>query len=154
MSTLVNWFFVAVVALSGTRSPEASAAVEATIEYRRLVLDPTTEFERCAVAAAVGRPAESLDSILGRRAARALSAFPARCSGEQSAVRTGAVISAVTIADSTAEVLVVVHRGEWFHRETYNLRRRPHVNGWGVHDVRVWGAIRITPVRSRTTAEG
>jgi hypothetical protein len=152
MHALLTLFLLATSAALAAGSTDASDVVTSTIRYRRIVIDPAgaTAFERCAAAAAAGHAPQALDSVVGEFAASALSAWTGACpkrTGPRS--RSGAVIESVAIADSTAEVRVRVFRGEWSHHETYNLRRRPvGGDGWGVRDVRIWGVLRIHPVRS------
>jgi hypothetical protein len=152
MLKLVNWFLLAASAFAlPVGGPETTAAVATTIAYRRTVIDPVITFDRCAAAAATGHAPEALDTILGPRAALALSPGTDECRTRSTPrPRRGARIDSVAVADSIAHVHVTVYRSDRAHSETYNLRRLPPSGGrtWGVQDVRIWGAVQYHPVRS------
>lgn len=45
--------------------------------------------------------------------------------------------------DSAHVVRLAVRKGENVHREDYTVRKRPDAAGWGVTEVRIWGAARV-----------
>ncbi len=146
MHSLLNWVVLAASAFHLGGSPESSAVVEAVIEHRRALIDEVTHFERCAAGTAAGHAPATLDSTFSSNAVRGLSPWTGECPAWLMVAGSprGARISSVSIAGSSAVVTVQVYRGEWWHQETYNLRRLR--NGWAVQDVLLAGWLQVDPI--------
>lgn len=138
---------IGAVAAQGVRQDDAMvAAVDAAIGFRRSAMADTLKFDACTIYAATGHPAGFPNGISEANRGTLDRPGPRPCDSPVEPVRLPyrVYVDSLTLSDSIGSVYLTVRRGEWLHRETFTL---PRLRGgrWGVREVRIWGAIQITP---------
>lgn len=133
------------------RAPSpALRAVDAAIAYRLAWLGDSTRFDACSVYDVTGRPRgfpaglTSSTRLLGR----ASEACPhGRVSPSAQQAPRVVIVDTVVVSDETARVSLTVRRGEYTHRERFEMRMRAASGTWGVDRVTLWGAVQSSAPR-------
>lgn len=124
----------------------ATPVLGAVYQYRMRWLGDSTLFETCSVFRALGPSLPSphgVDPDLQRIIDRPESMCDSSSASTPTRSRNVVQVRSVTTADSVAHVALTVGRGEYFHNETYELRRRGR--GWAIRGVVLSGSIQISP---------
>jgi hypothetical protein len=127
------------------RDAVPARAVDAVIRYRRSWMADTTRFDACSVAEwtsieqGVQNPGRVLLGAAGEGCVRG------RLSPAAQGARHLVVLDSAVASDSAAQVVVVVRRGEYTHRETFSLVYHRVPGTWAIREVRLWGSMQASP---------
>ena len=119
------------------------------IRFRRAWLADSTRFDACSVSRWIGRGSDGTPPVmnpervlLGQGGAECV---PGRLSPAAQAAQHVVVVHSVVPSDSVTRVQVSVRHGDYRHFETFSLIPHRMRGTWGVREVRVWGAIVVSP---------
>lgn len=132
-----------------------AGAVSVVMEYRAGWMEDSTAFDACSIQRALGGPGGQPLS-LSSSATRLLHGSETNpCATSSRAERRIVRVDSLSTSDSAAVVHLMVVKGERVHREVFTLRALPQAPGWGVRDVRLWGALRLhAPPATEARREG
>ena len=106
----------------------------------------STLFETCSALHVLSQspaPSHGVDLDLQKITDRPVSECDSPSASAPARSRNIVQVRSVSSADSTASVALTVGRGEYFHNEMYDLRRRG--SGWAIRGVALSGGIQISP---------
>lgn len=138
--------------IAGQATPRGDAelgALSSVLSFRLYWLEDSTPFDSCSVFLAAGEPdnfpsgiPEDLRPLVAPEpgaSARACTA-PAASGGSRRVV----LVESATVADSTAQVRLLVRKGERSYQECYTLARNP-LGRWEIVKMEIGGTLLALP---------
>jgi hypothetical protein len=143
LTALVFGLFWSNAAAAQQPASAEAAVLDRVMEYRRYWLEDSTSFVACQVYERIGRPAD-FPAGLSEPSGRMLDHPEQPCSNPGLNRRRVAIYS-MSVGETSAEVSLLVLKGERRHREDYVLARGPgNAVVWRVDKVSISSMVYFT----------